>query len=257
MSFGAKLVDMNKIDKLLDRTVNTSSCQYGLQILHCCIRWMELVLHVSYRISFKKWMVKTDSQKSLMENTSKRIQDDIREELGLLVDCVKQGNGFTNDENTARKFFKNYVKIAEITHFNEDLLKKFYVILQTLSSGREVNVDRFRQYSLEKARRYVREYEWYYMPSFLHKVLLHDAEIMESLVIPIGQTSEDVIESRHKEMKRARENSTRKKSRQDTNEDLIHFLLVTSDPYISSLRTTMLKKEEELLPQAEELLEIT
>lgn len=115
-------------------------------------------------------------------------------------------------------------------------MRRLYVILQTLSSGKEIDTLKFKEYSLETARRYVEKYSWYYMPASMHKVFIHGADILDSLVIPSGHSSEDAQEARNKDLKRGREERTRKTSRLDTNEDLMHFLLVSSDPYISSLR---------------------
>lgn len=59
----------------------------------------------------------------------------------------------------------------------------------------------------------------------------------------IGKLSEEAQEARNKELKKYREHNTRENSRVNTNEDLIHVLLVSSDPYISSLRNCPSKKK--------------
>jgi len=48
--------------------------------------------------------------------------------------------------------------------------------------------------------------------------------------------SEEAQEARNKDLKNIREIYSRKYSRIETNEDLLHGLLVSSDPLISSLR---------------------
>lgn len=48
--------------------------------------------------------------------------------------------------------------------------------------------------------------------------------------------SEEAQEARNKENKRYREAFTRKMSRIDTNTDVLHRLLIASDPYICALR---------------------
>lgn len=70
----------------------------------------------------------------------------------------------------------------------------------------------------------------------VHKILFHGAQIMEFFDLPIGFYSEEAQESRNKDFKRIRECNTRKTSRIDTNEDIIHGLLVSSDPVINQLR---------------------
>lgn len=61
-------------------------------------------------------------------------------------------------------------------------------------------------------------------------------------LIPIGQLSEEAQEARNKESRRYREQFTRKTSRIDTNTDLLHILLISSDPLISSYRKLPQKK---------------
>ena len=73
------------------------------------------------------------------------------------------------------------------------------------------------------------------MPSSVHKILLHGEVIIRSVLLPIGELSEEAIEARHKDFRRFRINNTRKCSRLATNEDIIHALLVSSDLVISGL----------------------
>jgi len=75
------------------------------------------------------------------------------------------GHGTTNDGNTARRFFKNADKSAEITGVNLDLIQRFGVILSVLSSGYEIDVNAFEVYSLATAQRFVQLYPWFYMPT--------------------------------------------------------------------------------------------
>ena len=47
----------------------------------------------------------------------------------------------------------------------------------------------------------------------------------------------DAKEARNKDIKRCRENNIRKSTPIHTNEDIIHFLLISSDPYIFKFKT--------------------
>lgn len=144
---------------------------------------------------------------------------------------------------------------AEITGFDKHLLKRFAVILQTISSGYEINTYNFANYTKETASMYVQLYEWYYMPITVHKILIHGSHVIEYSIVPIGQLSEEVQESRHKEVRKFRELNTRKISREKTNEDLLHSLLISSDPLISSLRQINSKKKKlALFDEVKELL---
>lgn len=85
------------------------------------------------------------------------------------------------------------------------------------------------------------------MPTSVHKLLLHGTEIIAHALLPIGQMSEDAQESCNKYIKRYREDFTRKCSRTKTMENLFLRLLVTSDPFISSLRKLSQKKIQILI----------
>lgn len=174
--------------------------------------------------------------------------------LGLLVSIVKHGAGTTNDGNTARRFFNDPSFSAKATGLDEALINRFRVILATMSSGVDIDVEKFRAYAKETALLYKKLYNWFYMPPSVHKILFHGADIIASFKLPIGLYSEEAQEARNKDFKRIRQNHTRKMSRHETNQDLIHGLLVSSDPYISSLRTVFPTKEKPLDSEILQLL---
>lgn len=158
--------------------------------------------------------------------------------MGLLVDIPKPGYGTTNDGNTARRFFSNPELSSEITGVDKDLIFKFGLILRTLAAGREINMDTFKELILETKNLYLSKYSWYYMPSSVHKLLLHAKDIIRFFDLPIGVLSEEALEARHKEIRKTRLDHTRKSSRVNSITDLINYLLITSDPYISNIRSS-------------------
>lgn len=119
-----------------------------------------------------------------------------------------------------------------------------------------MNVDKFRKYAADTAELYTSLYKWYYMPPVVHKVLYHGAEIIDFFNLPIGYFSEEPQEARNKDFRKIRENSCRKSSRLNNNEDLIHWLLITSDPLISSMRVSRTKTRKEFDEEVVELLNV-
>jgi len=103
-----------------------------------------------------------------------------------------------------------------------------------MTSNRYIDVDRFRKYANDTAELYVSKYSWYYMPVALHTVFIHAAKIIDYFKLPIGYMSEEPQESIHIIIKRSRTEHMRYTSCEKTNEDLLHYLLVSSDPYITS-----------------------
>lgn len=88
---------------------------------------------------------------------------------------------------------------------------------------------------METFNLYVTEYNWFYMPSSLHKILFHGADIIKFAGLPIGMFSEEAMEARNKDFRNIRNDHARKFSRQETMTDLFHTLLYTSDILISSI----------------------
>ena len=75
--------------------------------------------------------------------------------LELIVDRPKPAYGNTNDGNTARRFYENSKTSALITSLDLDLKERFHVSLQVISSGHEINFDKFHNYTLTTARKFV------------------------------------------------------------------------------------------------------
>lgn len=248
---------MNDLLKVTARPENESAYQYGLSTLHAWIRCMEMVLHICYNLDFKTWSATTEEKKKLKKEKKEFVQKRFREELGLIIDKPRQLSGNSSDGNTARRFFYNYTCSANITGVDETLIKRLYIILQALSSGMMIDPEKFGVYALETARIYVSNYDWYYMPSSVHKLLIHGESVIKHFsVLPIGQLSEDAQESRNKDYRNMRLHHARKCSRIATNEDVFKTLLYTSDPYVSSLRKPYVRNVKDLDEEALSLLKV-
>lgn len=130
-------------------------------------------------------------------------------------------------------------------------------ILQAVASGSNINVDSFKKYCLETADMYCKEYSWYHMPTAVHKILVHGASIINSCDLPIGQLSEEALEANHKFCKKFRRDFTRKHSRLATNEDLMHRLILRSDPLTSLAKTSLREKKQDLSFEVQSLLNLS
>lgn len=109
-----------------------------------------------------------------------------------------------------------------------------HTLLVVVTSGYEIDIEKFRDFAQNTARYFVQCYPWYNMTPTLHKFFIHGPEIIAHALLPIGQLSEEAQEARNKDFKRYREHFSRKSSRTKCNEDILKRFLVTSDPLISS-----------------------
>ena len=97
---------MNDYNKISSLTPNINLYEYGLSTLHARIRYLECILHISYRLILKKWKI-ISSDRPLFEERKARIINDLKEEMHIIVDTPTSVSGTTNDDNTARRFLAN------------------------------------------------------------------------------------------------------------------------------------------------------
>lgn len=149
---GASSKEFNNIEAMMRRNVKTENLGFGLSVLHGWIRMFECLLHIAYKLPIQKWQARGEIDKETVKNNKYRIQQKFRERCGLIVDKPKPGFGNTNDGNTARRFFQNEKLSSEITHLDEELIKKLHIIMIVVSSEHEVDVEKFRSYTHETAK---------------------------------------------------------------------------------------------------------
>lgn len=252
----AKPKEMNNLELIAAKEFNTDVYKYGLSSLHAWIRFMECILHISYRLEFKTWISSGENKKK-MKAKKLQVQNGFKRETGLLIDVVKQGHGTSNDGNTARRFFANPTVTARITGVDENLIRQFSVLLETLSSGYAIDSQKFKEFADQTIQIYIENYSWYYMPASVHKILVHGKDIIENFgLLPIGKLSEDAAESRNKDFRTYRQYHARKFSRRATNEDIMNSLILTSDPHLSLNRHKFHRKHKILSTAAKSLLKI-
>lgn len=155
--------------------------------------------------------------------------------MGLLVDIPIASSGNTNTGNTARRFLRKPELVARITGFSKEIIYKFSVILRVLASGHEIDTEAFRSYAMETAEMFVKLYPWYYMPASIHKILIHGADVINHVALPIGLMSEEALEARNKDFRRIRLSHSRKDKRVNTMQDVMNGLFISSVPFIISL----------------------
>ncbi|KAL4097259.1 hypothetical protein QTP88_022062 [Uroleucon formosanum] len=250
--------NMNKLNNMHVFKINEDNLKYGLSSLHLWIKCLEWILHISYRLNSAETTKRLSEEQTILVSQRKDvIQKRFWNEMGLKVDKVTQGSGTSNTGNVARRFFNNPEKVADITGINLELINRISTILSVISSGHEIDTEKFDNYAKMTAQLYVELYDWYRMPPSVHKVLIHGALVIKYSLLPIGFLSEEAQESRNKDYKRYREHHTRKSSRINTNLDLLHFLLISSDPLITSKRTLTKMSKTELSTDALNLIDFS
>lgn len=106
-----------------------------------------------------------------------------------------KGKGKSNTGNVGRIFFKNFTISASITGVEEEVIRRFGVILSCLGSGHKIDADIFEDYCYETTKLFVNKYPWRNLTPSVHKVLIHGAEIIRSSDLPIGTESSQFFAS--------------------------------------------------------------
>lgn len=86
------------------------------------------LLHLGYKLPPKKWQVRLQHDKTLVEQKKLQIQEEIKDKMCLIVDVPKPGFGNTNDGNTNRQFFEDPLLASEITGLDSQLIYCLKVI---------------------------------------------------------------------------------------------------------------------------------
>lgn len=92
------------------------------------------------------------------------------------------------------------------------------------------------------------------MPASVHKILIHGADVISVSLPPIGMLSEEAQEARNKDFRKFREYHARKTSRSETNRDVFHWMILSSDPLLSAMRKPLANKSKELPKEVLQLL---
>lgn len=252
---------MNKLDAVLNRPINKESLLFGLSPMHLYIRSFEMIIHISIRLSLPKptWQIRGVENKKIAQERKYELQRRFKKEWGLTIETPSSnGQGNSNCGNTGRTFFSNPAKAAALTGVNEELIENLGILLFVINSGYGIDVEKFDAFCIKTAKLYFMLYVWFYMPQSVHRLLIHGKRALEELVVlglTIGESSEEPQETRNKEHKYSREHHTRKISRTKTNEDQMNYMMVTSDPVISTIRKPQTAKKNPLPMKALSLLE--
>lgn len=109
-----------------NRPINEENTKFGLSILHCWIRVFECLLHISYKLEYTRPRCTKPEHRIMEEEKKKKVQAEIKLQLGLVIDKPKPSYGSSNDGNTARRLrgivVSKKVDIKISQHINNNIL---------------------------------------------------------------------------------------------------------------------------------------
>lgn len=228
--------DFNNLENLAFRfKPQDNTLNYGLSVLHLWIRGFEWLLHISYRLSEEKWQMRGAVLKMVVKKRKKELQLLFFEKMGLRVDFPSStGSGNSNSGPVARAAFSKPELLAEILQLDVGLVKRISTMLIALSCQLPLDENLFAAFTDETARYYVSLYNWFPMPSSIHKLLIHSRDIMLANHLSVGVLAEDAAESCNKLYRHNRQFHARKSSREKNLMDVFNRSLDSSDPIVAS-----------------------
>lgn len=94
--------NVNNLNKRSE--MDLESVKFRLSILHAKIRIFKSSLYLSYKLSMKKWQIRTTEEKKIIKQRKEQIEHSFRDEMGILVDISRVWLGKTNYSYTSRRF---------------------------------------------------------------------------------------------------------------------------------------------------------
>ena len=92
--------------------------------LHAWIRFLECMLHISYKMPIMKWQARTEDENNSVKLRKVEVRAEFQKRMGLVIDQPRVGGaGISNNGNTARRFFQQYDVSANIMNLDAGLMR--------------------------------------------------------------------------------------------------------------------------------------
>lgn len=193
----------------------------------------DTLIHLASLLPQESWAGRIDVT-ARMAQRRVDIHKAFKKELGLIVDKCKSGNVSNNDSMQIRKAFQSESEFSRLTGVDRELLHRFSVILTAMSLDYEINTDAFGSYCKETADYFGHIYQWFQLPSVVHKLLFHGKQMAEEFIIPVGMISEEAQIARNRDSKTFIQRLGRKEITEQILMDMVRHMMVLGDPIMST-----------------------
>ena len=241
--------------KVKNKTVNV--LRHGLAPTHTWIRSITFILNLGAYSLIKKPKVQNDNDKNKRAKRQNEIAKKIWDKLRITVFGKGPHGGGCLDGNTARILYENAEFLSEVTTVPLDLILALRKLCRGAASSRPIDPQKFQRAANDFKRLYFEKYmghdrrtAWYFLPSTIHKIIEHGAQIIEELPVPPGLAGEEGSEGQNKYFRSIRQNLTCKTSAARTIKDLFKRLMAKSDPVMCEYVTerVLRKRKSQNIP---------
>lgn len=206
--------------------------QYGMAVLHVLLRVFEDLVKAAVKKLSQKHKIKRGFSLDLFKKRFRKYS-------GIRMFEVRQGSGTSNDGNTARAFFKDPTRSAELLEINPELVLQTRDLIGMISNQKEfIYSDLFDNKAKLVWELYNNEFNecGKNMSTTFHRLVAHGGAFLnyaKELGIPLGQLSESSIESINSLNRTVRQFHTRKCGAMAQNLDLLNHMIWRSDPLLN------------------------
>ena len=216
--------------------------QYGFSQLHFKINCFNFLLKIAHTSNLKNIEIikgcklnKIDKELAIKE-FREYYQIEFAKKLNLKIDYVDPGYGRTNTGNNVKECLKNYKYTSEILKIDINIVKNLNEITTYLYSLKEINLNDYISLLNETHDLIRSTYSDISIPPSVHKILVHSPAIIKELGLSPGKYCEENSECLIKVIRLAISRFSRKESPISNLTDIVHYLLINSDPFINNLK---------------------
>ena len=243
--------DYSKRLGLTQKPITTSDIKV-FPVLHATLRTMDWILKTIYHLAAG---VRTWRENFLNEEKIKKAKDKVKSHIygktGIRVDepdPVGKGGTSTTGPISRRLIHERTNRQALIDCIPEkgddrkqlaQVIQNMSVILRLVSCTEQINPTKLDVLCKDTSRVFLDQFPNFRFSCSVHQVLAHSAELIDANKgHGLGTLSEEALENNNKNIRRYREQLSRKTSQEDNLVDVFHRLWVKSDPVVRSFRHT-------------------
>ena len=204
-----------------------------ISITHFGINAWSHVIKLGIRMPFGKYRLSAKDEEAA-KIREQFIKDEFSKKHGILVNYVKEGQGSSNDGNSARDGLGNAEASSKILGVPFEIIDGLDIIWGTLKAMIRMKpalvkarCDAFRELYYEKI-------PWGQLPPSVHKVVDHGYRFFEHVpkTMAMGMISEENLEASHKTVRNDELYHSRQFSRKERVSDVFQRKLDASDPVV-------------------------
>ena len=219
-------------------------------ILHATLRAMDWVLKIVYHLAagVRSWK-ENFLNEAKIKKAKEKVQFYLYEKTGIRVDepdpVGKGGTSTTgpiskrllHDSQTRQVLMECVPAKGDDRPHLSQIVSNVSIILRLVSSTQLINSDKLDTLCKHTSRMFLDHFPNFRFTCSVHQILAHSAELISANKNHgLGTLSEEALENNNKNIRKYREQLSRKTTQEDNLSDVFHRLWLKSDPVLRKFR---------------------